>query len=122
MNNQTDPSNLVSSIVNLGEEKLGELVNLLLANERFVGAVQTTISSGLNAKNAVDKNVERVMSWVNVPTLEDLDQLKGKMDELEEVLSEIGARVRTLDEERRLEAEAKAKPAAKKKSKKKKTS
>ena len=74
MNKDTEPSNLVSSIVSLGEEKLGELVNLLLANERFVGAVQNTISSGLNAKNAVDKNVERVMSWVNIPTLEDLDQ------------------------------------------------
>lgn len=122
MNNQTDPSNLVSSIVNLGEEKLGELVNLLLANERFVGAVQTTISSGLNAKNTVDKNLERVMSWVNVPTLEDLDQLKGKMDELEEVLSEIGSRVKTLDEQRQAAAEVKSKPAAKKKSKKKKSS
>ncbi len=119
MNKDTEPSNLVSSIVSLGEEKLGELVNLLLANERFVGAVQNTISSGLNAKNAVDKNVERVMSWVNIPTLEDLDQLKGKMDELEEVLFEIGDRVKSMDEKRKADIKAAARPTPKKPSKKK---
>ena len=119
MNKDTEPSNLVSSIVSLGEEKLGELVNLLLANERFVGAVQNTISSGLNAKNTVDKNVERVMSWVNIPTLEDLDQLKGKMDELEEVLFEIGDRVKSMDEKRKADLEAASQPPAKKASKKK---
>ena len=119
MSKDTEPSNLVTSIVSLGEEKLGELVNLLLANERFVGAVQNTISTGLNAKNAVDKNVERVMSWVNIPTLEDLDQLKTKMDELEEVLFEIGDRVKTMDEKHKSDLEAATKAATKKKAKKK---
>ena len=98
MAGETEPKTLVASILNLGEEKLGELVNLLLANERFVGTVQSTISSGLNAKSTIDKNVERMLGWVNVPTLEDVDQLKAKLDELEEVMAEIGDRVRSINE------------------------
>lgn len=110
MSGDAEPKTIVASIVNLGEEKLGELVSLLLANERFVGTVQNTISSGLNAKNAIDKNVERVLSWVNVPTLDDVDQLRGKLDELEEVMAEISDRVRSLNE-----AATKPKAARKKK-------
>ena len=109
MAGETEPSNLVSSIVNLGEEKFGELVNLLLANERFVGAVQNTISSGLNAKNTIDKNVEKVLGWVNVPTLEDTDLLKAKLDELEEVMAEIGDRVRSLEKPAPVVSKAKKK-------------
>jgi len=119
MAGDTEPKTLVASIVNLGEEKLGELVSLLLANERFVGTIQTTISSGLNAKSSLNKNVERMLSWVNVPTLDDIEQLKTKLDELEEVMAEIGDRVRSLNEVSLKRAQA---PKAKKKKKKKKSS
>lgn len=101
-----DDVGAVKTILGLGEEKMGEVVNQLLANEAFVTAVQKAVTSGLTAKRAVDKNLARVLSIANVPTLDDVDQVRGKLRELEDSLQEIGERVRALNEK----ADAKKKP------------
>jgi hypothetical protein len=93
-----DDVGAVKTILGLGEEKMGEVVNQLLANEAFVSAVQKAITGGLSAKRAVDKNLSRVLSIANVPTLDDVDQVKTKLRELEDALQEIGERVRALSE------------------------
>ena len=93
-----DDVGAVKTILGLGEEKMGEVVNQLLANEAFVTAVQKAITGGLSAKRAVDKNVARVLGIVNVPTLDDVEQVREKLRELEDALQEIGERVRAVDE------------------------
>ena len=101
-----DDVGAVKTILGLGEEKMGEVVNQLLANEAFVTAVQKAITSGLTAKRAVDKNLSRVLSIANVPTLDDVDQVRQKLRELEDSLQEIGERVRAVSEK----LDAKKKP------------
>ena len=92
-----DNQGIVSNWVNLGEERLADVVNLLLKNENFVEAMQGAIVSGLSAKKNLDKNVVRILEVANIPTLEDVQQVREKMEELEDVLSEVYARVRQLD-------------------------
>ena len=83
----------VRTILGLGEEKMGEVVNQLLANEVFVQAMQRAISGSIGAKRNLDKGVSTLLSLVNVPTLDDVDKVKEKLDELEEAIGEIGERV-----------------------------
>jgi hypothetical protein len=112
---------LVKGLLGLGEDRLNDAVGQLLANERFVGAMQSAISGGLNAKRSVDKNVERIYSLANVPTLEDVEQVRDKMLELEDLLAEVRDRVVRLDERLRAREGATKKAGAKKAPAKKKS-
>lgn len=86
----------VRTILGLGEERMGEVVNQLLANEVFVQAMQRAISGSIGAKRNLDKGVSTLLSLVNVPTLDDVDRVKEKLDELEETIGEIATRVERL--------------------------
>ncbi len=88
----------VKTILGLGEEKMGEVVNQLLANEGFVSSVQKAIASSLGAKRSVDKGVTAFLGLVNVPSLEDVDKIRDKMNDLEEALREIGDRLDKLND------------------------
>lgn len=110
--------NLARTILGLGEERMGELINQLLANERFVNAMQSAVSSSLSAKKSVDQNLTRLFGIVNVPTLEDVDELREKLNELEDLLGDIHDRIRRLDE--RIEASKAEAPPPKKATRKKK--
>lgn len=87
----------VKTILGLGEEKMGEVVNQLLSNEAFVGAVQKAIASSLGAKRSMDKGMTTLLGLVNIPTLEDVDKIREKMNDLEEALAEIGGRLEKLN-------------------------
>ena len=116
--------NIAKSILGLGEERMGELLNTLMGNESFVQAMQGAISSSLAAKRVVDKNLERVFNFWNIPTLEDLDQVKDKIEELEDIMKQVQDRLLDLDErlEEKARAERKAKKASPKKAPSKKAS
>lgn len=88
----------VKTILGLGEEKMGEVVNQLLANEAFVSAMQKAIAGSLGAKRSMDKTLSTVLGMVNVPTLEDVDKIRDKMNELEEAMAEIGDRLEKLND------------------------
>ena len=87
----------VKTILGLGEEKMGEVVNQLLANESFVGAVQRAISGGIGAKRSVDKGVATLLGTLNIPTLDDVDKIRDKMNEVEQTLADIGERLEKLN-------------------------
>jgi hypothetical protein len=88
----------VKTILGLGEEKMGEVVSQLLKNESFVAAVQSAITGSLGAKRKVDKGVTTLLGLANVPTLEDVDKIRDKMNELEEAIAEIGERLKMLSD------------------------
>lgn len=118
-----EATNIVQSILNLGEERMGEVVNQLLANDTFVSVIQTTITSSLSAKQNVDRRLVDLLSAINVPSLEDLEAVTGKMDELEDLLSEVEDRLHRLrekvEQERSHDDEAKAAAPKKKAARKK---
>jgi hypothetical protein len=88
----------VKTILGLGEEKMGEVVNQLLANEAFVGAVQKAIAGSLGAKRNLDKGMTTLLGLVNIPTLEDVDKIRERMNEVEGSLAEIGERLEKLND------------------------
>jgi hypothetical protein len=104
----------VKTILGLGEEKMGEVVNQLLSNEKFVGAVQRAIAGSLGAKRSVDKGMSTLLGLVNIPTLEDVDKIRDRMNDLEEAMSEIGARLAQLNESLESRGEARAEKGKKK--------
>lgn len=86
----------VRTILGLSEEKMGEVVSQLLANEAFVGVVQQAISRSLEAKRGMDKGVATMLSLVNVPTLDDVEKIRGRLNEVEESMAEIAERIEGL--------------------------
>jgi len=76
-----------------GEERMGKLVTQLLSNERVMHGVQTVVASALNAKSTFDRGVKTAMQAVNLPTTEDVEELRRKLSELEVLLDGLAERV-----------------------------
>ncbi len=76
-----------------GEERMGKLVTQLLSNEKVMHGVQTVVASALNAKSSLDRGVKTALQVVNLPTTEDVEELRRKLSELEEMLDGLSARV-----------------------------
>lgn len=76
-----------------GEERMGKLVTQLLSNERVMHGVQTVVASALNAKSSLDRGVKTAMQAVNLPTTEDVEELRRKLSELEVLLDGLAQRV-----------------------------
>lgn len=86
-------SNLVSTIMNLGEDRMGELVGQLLANPSFAKTVERAVTSGLRAKQNVDSTLTTVFSAANVPTVDDISEVKTKLGELEDAMADVEDRL-----------------------------
>lgn len=79
-----------------GEERVGKLATHLLSNEKLMGALQKTVSAALEAKGVVERNVQSVLSTMNIPTANDVQRLQGKIDELERVFEGLSAKIAEL--------------------------
>jgi polyhydroxyalkanoate synthesis regulator phasin len=73
----------------LGEEQVGKLAQQLLSNEKFVNAMQTIVGNTLKAKGLMDKNIRMALSAMNLPSVADMENLKKKLDELEETIQRL---------------------------------
>ncbi len=80
-----------------GEERVGRLVTQLLADERVVHGVQSAFSTALQARAAVDRGVKTAMQAVNLPTTGDLQELRHRLAELEEMLDGLADRLPPLE-------------------------
>jgi hypothetical protein len=86
-------SPVVKRALAVGEERMGKLVTQLLASERVMHGVQTVVASALNAKSTIDRGVRTAMQAVNLPTTNDVEELRRKLAELEVLLDGLAARV-----------------------------
>jgi len=84
---------MVKRALMAGEERMGKLVTELLSNERVMHGVQSVVAGALNAKSTFDRGVKTAMQAVNLPTTEDVEELRGKLSELEMLLDGLAARV-----------------------------
>ena len=87
---------VMKKLVETGEERVGKLAQQLLSNEKFVATVQTIVSRSLAAKGTLDKSLRTALSAMNLPSTGDLEILKGKVEELEKLLSSIESKVDSL--------------------------
>lgn len=96
---------LVQKMMAAGEAQLDRLTTQLLGNEKFVGAVQGIVSRSLSAKGTLDKSIRTVLATMSLPSVQDIDDLRGKLDELDRSVGELA---RKLDEVEKAMAKPKA--------------
>ena len=89
---------VLKRMIATGEERVGKLATHLLANEKLMGALQKTVSAALEAKGLVERNVQTVLSTMNIPTTVDVQRLQGKIDELERVFEGLSAKITELQQ------------------------
>ena len=87
---------VLKKVIATGEEQLGKIATQLLSNEKLMGALQKTVSAALEAKGLVERNVQTVLSTMNIPTAGDVHKLEGKIEELERVFEGLSAKIAEL--------------------------
>jgi hypothetical protein len=88
----------VKTILALGEDGMGEVIRQLLANESFVTAMQKAVVGGIEAKRNIDKGLTSVLGLINIPTVEDVDKVRGRLAEVEELVAQLTSRLESLSE------------------------
>ena len=83
----------VKRALEMGEERMGRLVTQLLSNEKVMHGVQTMVSSALQAKSTFDRSVKSAMQAVNLPSSDDLEDLRRKLADLESTVDSLRAKV-----------------------------
>ena len=84
---------VMKKLVATGEERVGKLVQQLMSNEKFVAGIQKIVTSGLQAKGTLDKSIRTALSAMNLPSTGDLENLRGKIDDLEKMLGSLEAKI-----------------------------
>jgi hypothetical protein len=92
---------LVKKALAAGEERVGKVVTAVLSNERVMSGVQSAVSSALGARSVLEKGVRSALSAVNLPTTEDVAELKQRLAELESIIDGLAARLERQDGEGR---------------------
>lgn len=91
---------VMKRLVETGEERLGKLAQQLLSNEKFVASLQSLVSRSLAAKGTLDKSLRTALSAMNLPSSADVETLRGKVEELERLLSSVEGKLDTLLEKK----------------------
>ncbi len=76
-----------------GEERFGKALAHLLANERVMGRIQSLMTTALHARETFENGVRRTLHAVNLPSTDDVEELKRKLGELEAMVDGLAARV-----------------------------
>lgn len=87
---------MMKKLVETGEERMGKLAQQLLSNDKFVGAIQTLVSSSLAAKGTLDKSLRTALAAMNLPSSADVDALRAKVEDLERLLGSVENKVDAL--------------------------
>jgi hypothetical protein len=80
----------------IGEERIGKIAQQLLSNDRFVTAIQGLISKTVAAKGTLDKSLKSALAAMNLPSSEDLDALRSKVEDLERLLGSVETKIDAL--------------------------
>ncbi|ADO74244.1 hypothetical protein [Stigmatella aurantiaca] len=92
---------VMKKLVETGEERIGKIAQQLLSNDKFVAAVQTLVSRSLAAKGTLDAALRTALSAMNLPSTEDLTQLRSRVEDLEKLLTSVEGKLDTLVNERK---------------------
>jgi polyhydroxyalkanoate synthesis regulator phasin len=87
---------VLKRMIETGEQRVGKLATQLLSNDVLMGVLQRTVSAALEAKGLVERNVQTVLSTMNIPSAGDVQRLQGKIEELERVFEGLSAKIAEL--------------------------
>jgi len=96
----------LKGLADFGEEQLGKLSAQLLSNEKFVAAMQTLITRSLSAKETLERSARSALSAMNLPSTEDLQALRAKVDGLEVLLGSVEKKVDSLIQAKKKSAQS----------------
>jgi uncharacterized Ntn-hydrolase superfamily protein len=83
-------------MISTGEERMSKLASNLLGNEKFMGALQKTVSAAMDAKATATLAAHTALGAMNIPTTGDVRKLEGKIEELEKVFEGLSAKIAEL--------------------------
>lgn len=88
-----DARNVIQRLYERGEEAVGVFVEELLGNKRVREELGKTLGRAADAKKRVDKNMQAVLSALNLPTRADLHRLQVKIEALQGSMVNLGMKV-----------------------------
>jgi hypothetical protein len=77
-----------------GEKRVGRVLTRLLGSERVTSGISRMVSGALQARGAIDRGVKGALHAANLPSREDVDALRQKLDDLEATLDGLTDRVK----------------------------
>jgi len=83
----------VKRAVVAGEERMGKVVGRLLADERVSAGLSALLSSASHARERLDRRVQQALHAVNLPSAEDVEALRRKLDDLEATIDGLAEKV-----------------------------
>jgi hypothetical protein len=91
---------LLSWIVEMGEARLLQFAEELLANPKMAEAFSSALQSAAKTKGQVDKNMQMVLGLLNLPSKADYNRLLSKIEALQGSLVNLNIKVDRLLAER----------------------
>ena len=84
---------LLKKALEAGEARAGKVVAAMLSSERVAAGLQAALASAVSARAALEKGLRTAMQAVNLPTTEDVAELKQRLAELESLIDGLAARL-----------------------------
>src|SRR3954469_19795254 len=91
---------MFKKMIATGEERMSKIASQLLSNEKFMGALQKTMSAALDAKGKAERAAQTALGAMNIPTSGDVRKLEGKIEELEKVFEGLSAKIAELQQKK----------------------
>ena len=86
----------------LSKERLQRLAEEMLANPNVAQMFMSAVQAGLETKGHIDRNIQTVLTLLNLPSRADLNRLATKLEVLQGSLTNLNLKVdKLLAEERR---------------------
>jgi polyhydroxyalkanoate synthesis regulator phasin len=76
-----------------GEEQVGKVVGRLFASERVTAGLSGLFSSARTARETLDRGVRQALRAANLPSRDDVESLRRKLDELESMIDGLNEKV-----------------------------
>lgn len=78
-----DEQTFLSRFLSLGEERMNKILEELMSNPRFAEALGKAVQTALETKGRVDRNMQTVLSLLNLPSKSDYRKLATKIEALQ---------------------------------------
>jgi polyhydroxyalkanoate synthesis regulator phasin len=109
-----DDRSLFQRIRELGEEQLNRVLDDVMSSPRFADILGKTLHQAMSTKGTVDRNMQTILSLLNLPSKSDYKKLATKVEALQGSLVNLNIKLdRILAQQRPKTAKRSARPKAK---------
>ena len=106
MADRKQPDSLWQRLVGAGEERLGQFAEEILSSQHVTEALAGALRRAAHTKGQVDRNMQALLSALNLPTRADLNRVVNKVEALQGSLVNVNIKL-----DRLIAAQAAAKAA-----------